>query len=310
LYGLWERVDSATKDKTRIMLTFDRAARNAEAPMMGTVEFDTDDADNEEAAPQLGVLLKPMLGMALTIEVNKEGEVVAFSGMDAINRKVSEKAIASMHWEQMKDEFTNERGKVTWGSDPLLIYPNRNVHVGDTWTATSSMDAPMVGTVVTDYQYKADRIGKEDDRSVVAISVTGVMSRVRDVEKDDGATEQNSADAGAERSEAARVEPKTPEPEVELSGSLSGTALYDVALGRVVEETTEAKVDMRIPLSKMMPNAPESEEPQIVTFDMAIKSTTRVLTEAERMAQKAEARKRAELRRMAEEEDDDEEEDD
>ena len=43
---------------------------------------------------------------------------------------------------------------------------------------------------------------------------------------------------------------------------------------------------------------------------MTIRSTTSILTEAERNAQKAEARKRAELRKTAEDEDEDDEEED
>ncbi len=78
LYGLWEEVKSVTGDKATIVLTFDRAARNVEAPMMGDVEFDTDDPEYEEAAPQLGTVLKPMIGMAMTMEVDQDGKVDLF----------------------------------------------------------------------------------------------------------------------------------------------------------------------------------------------------------------------------------------
>ena len=131
LYGLLEEVKSAANDETKIVLKYDRAARISEAPMMGAVEFDTDDPDYVEAAPQLGAVLEPMIGMEVTMELDKDGKVVAFSGMDAINKKVSERAVASMHWAQMQEEFTNERGKETWGTGPLLIYPNKKVKVGD-----------------------------------------------------------------------------------------------------------------------------------------------------------------------------------
>ena len=308
LYGLWEKIESATPDKTRIVLTYDRAARTVEAPMMGEVEFDTDDPGYEEAAPQLGTVLKPMIGMELTMELDKDGKVVALSGVDAINKKVSEKAVASMHWEQMKEEFTDERGKETWGTGPLLIYPNKKVKVGDTWKASLSIVRPMVGTIVTDYEYKVDRIGIENGRDIVSISIAGVTSRATDVKKDAESKEEVSKEEGKQDSDAAQEETKEAAPEAEISGIVSGTAIYDVQLGRIVRRASDSKVDIRVPLSKLMPNVPAGEEPQFAMFKMAIKSTTLILTEQERKAQKAEAHENAEMRRMAEEEEDDEDE--
>jgi hypothetical protein len=309
LYGLWETVDSAARGKTRIVLTYDRAARSVEAPMMGDVEFDTDDPDNEEAAPQLRTVLEPMIGMPVTMELGKDGEVVSFSGMDAINKKVSEKAVASMHWDHLKEEFTNERGKETWSTSPLLIYPNKKVKVGDTWNASISIERHMVGTIVTDYQYTVDRIDTENGRKTVSISATGLMSKGEDAKEDTDSKEQASIEEGEEGEDVEQKQAEQTGPEMELTGSLTGTALYDVESGRIVRRTTDSNVDIKIPLSTLIPNLPAGDEPQFAKFKTVIKITTLVLTEEERNAQKAEARKKAEMRKKAEEEDDDDEED-
>ena len=50
---------------------------------------------------------------------------------------------------------------------------------------------------------------------------------------------------------------------------------------------------------------PAGKEPQFANFKTTIKSPILILTEKERNAQKAEARKKAEMRKKAEEEDDD-----
>ena len=289
LYGLWEKVESVTDGKATVVLTFDRASRNVEAPMMGSTEFDTDDPEHEEAAPQLGAVLKPMIGMAMTMEVDRNGQVISFTGMDAINEKVSEKAIASMHWEQMKDEFSDERGMESWGKEPLMFYPNKEVQVGDTWEGSTSVDQPPLGTFVTDYKFKVDRIGIENGRKSVIISVTGVVS----------AREE-------EDSEPAETQPAGPQTEV--SGTLSGTGIYDVELGQVIKHSTKGNVDIKVPLSKLMPNLPASEEPQFANFKIDLHEQTRVLSEQERNAQKEEARQKAEARRKAEEEEDEEDE--
>jgi len=321
LYGLWERVESSTKDKTKIVLTYDRAARKVNAPMMGDVEFDTDDPEYEEAAPQLGTVLKPMIGMAMTMEVDKDGKVISFSGMDAVNERVSKLAIASMHWEQMKEEFTDERGKETWGTQPLLIYPNKKVKKGDTWKASSFRVRPRIGTIVTDYQYKFDRIGKENGRKIAVISYTAKVSLRPDAEKtpdaeaegakkkaasSDKPDKKDTKQEGSEKKEEA----KDAEPDAEVSGSMSGMATYDVKLGRIVKRNIEGKVDIKVPLSKVMPNVPTGDEPKLATFKITIKSATSILSEEDRNKQKAEARKKAELRRKAEEEEEEEEEED
>lgn len=310
LYGLWEEVESATGDKTKIVLTYDRAARTVEAPMMGAVEFDTDDPDCEEAAPQLGVVLKPMIGMALRMELDKDGKAVTFSGMDAIHKKISEKAVASMHWAQMQEEFTDERGMETWGTGPLLIYPNKKVKVGDTWKASSSIVRHFVGTIVTDYQYKVDRIGMESGRKIVSISATGTVSGSAHAKKEADLEDHDSKEEGKKQNEITQEEEKKADPEAEVSGLVSGTASYDVELGRIVKRTSESKVDIKIPLSKLMPNVPAGEEPQFANFKTAIKRTTLILTKKERNAEKEEARNRAEMRKKAEEDDDDDEEED
>ena len=234
-----------------------------------------------------------MIGMKVNMEVDKDGEIVSFTGMDAINKKVSEHAIASMHWDQMKEDFSDERGQERWGKEPLLIYPNRQVKVGDTWEGSISVDRPPMGIFVTSYKFEVDRIGIEDGRKSVVISVEGLVSAGPEGE---GQPEKEQ-EAG---------------PKTEVTGSLSGTGVYDVELGQVVNRTIKGNVDIRIPLAKLIPNLPASEEPQFADFKIGLTETTRVLTRKEREAQKEEVRKRAEARRLAEEEEDedDEEEDD
>ena len=229
-----------------------------------------------------------MIGMAMTIEVDRNGQVISFSGMDAINEKVSAQAIANMYWEQMKGEFADARGKETWGAEPLLIYPNKEVQTGDTWEATTSVDRPPMGTIVTNYKFKVDRIGTENGRRSVVISVHGIMSVGEE-----------------EAAEPAETQPAVPPTEV--NGELSGTAIYDVERGLVINRTTKGNVNIKVPLAKLIPNLPPSEEPRFADIKFDVNETTNVLTPQEREAQKVEARKRAEARRLAEEEEDEDE---
>ena len=341
LYGLWEKVESVADGKTKIVLTYDRAARDVESPMVGVIEFDTDDPENEEAAPEFRSILTPMIGMSMTLKVSKKGKAVSFTGLDAINKKISASAIASMQWEQMKDDFTDQRGKETWGEGLLRIYPNKKVKVGDTWQVSSSIVRPRIGTIVTEYQYKVDRIGKEDGRKVVMISYTAKVSKGPDAEpeadakgrssgkeepkkgdtkkhraKEDDAGKDNADKDSAKKKDAEKNGGKQDDAKKgsglksEISGSLSGKATYDVELGRMVRRSTEGLVNIKIPLSKLIPDMPAGEKPRFAVIKTTIKRTTSILTEKERATQKAEAHEKAELRKKAEEDEDEEDEDD
>ena len=159
-----------------------------------------------------------MIGMSMTMEVDQAGKVVSFTGMDAINKKVSAEAVASMHWAQMQEEFTNERGRETWGEEPLRIYPNKEVKVGDTWKATSSVARPRIGEIVTDYEYKVEKIGMENGRKTVLIAVTGVVSKGAEPAVEAAAAGASSEEEGEE----AEDEAKPKEAETTVKGALSG----------------------------------------------------------------------------------------
>ena len=134
------------------------------------MEFDTDNPNNEEAAPQIGAILQPMIGESITMTYNDANELTSFSGMEALRDKITKAVGWSMHWEQMKDEFNDEQGKIQWGELPLAALPNRNAVVGDTWDKSYSFDAGHMGTIITDHHFTVSDIKTQQDRPIVEIA--------------------------------------------------------------------------------------------------------------------------------------------
>lgn len=264
---LQEKVKSVSDQIAKVVLTFDRISQTMESAMMGTHAFDSDDADNEEASPQLAPILGPAVSMSMTMEVDSEGKIKSFTGMDAINDKISEKIQGNMFWPMMKDEFTDEVALKEYGEGSLMMYANKQVSVGDTWTGSQSRDFPQLGTVVTDVTYKLERIGTEDGRKVAFISSNGKLSR-----------QKNDSDG---------------ESPPELSGTVSGQSVYDVELGRVVKRSAEQSFEIKM-----------KQAGQEANISISITFNSKVLSKKDRERQKYEAKKTAEMRKKAEEEED------
>lgn len=282
LYCLKEKVKEGDGGRKIVTLTFDRAMQSMDMPMMGSAEFDSDDPDDPDGAPMLGVIYKNLVGESLTVEIDKEGKVAGFSGMDAIASKISEKASVNQFWMMMKSYFTDERGRGSYAEDPLRFYPNRSVKVGDTWESESTDEMPQVGKTQTKHQFKLEKLATEDGRKVAYITYTTRESLIP--------SEGEENEAGGKKS---------------VEGSSNGTAIYDIERGLIVRNTGEEKKKVVMPGQSMGGGASE------VTIEVKSKFISKVFGEEERTRQKeVTARKIAERKKAEEEEDEDEEDDD
>jgi len=304
LYLVAREVESVKAQSVGLGLRFERASQAMDS-MMGELFFDTDDPDNEDAAPQLGSALKPMIGMPMKLRLDSTGQVASFSGMTAIREKVEEAVGGNPMMGMLLSELSDERGRVDWGEQMFLLYPNKEVAPGDTWKKSIHDTLPRIGKVVTDYECKFDRLTQEAGRKVAVIAFTAKMSR------DPGDK------AGSEGSRA----------EATLEGRFNGTAMFDIEAGQIVKRVQEGKMKLRVGspradaarAKKRGEEAEDAEEddadeaaqePPVpeMTIDLAVKQTTTLMSETQQKAKRAaEARKRA---ADAKDDDDDDEHDD
>jgi hypothetical protein len=278
LYGVMQKVESASAGGAKIEMKFERAMQQVDSPMFEAL-FDTDDPENEEAAEQLGAALQAMLGIPFTLEFNGEMQATACSGMSAISEKVQEEAAGNAMLGQLVGELTDERAQKDWGDGLFYLYPNREVRPGDTWKASLKNNIPRIGKVVSHAECKFDRVTREDGHEVAIVTYQGK-------------TESDTAEAGEEREEG---DPPAPS----VSGSFSGTATFDVRRGQFVKR--EEKRDVTI--TTQMPGREGEESPGQMKIQINGRHTLRVMSDADRAEQKAgAAREREVARKKAEEE--------
>lgn len=322
LFGVWEEAEVRRAGKT-VTLTFDRVMQAMDIPMMGEMQYDSDDPTNDENAPQLSSLWEPMVGEKVTIEFATDNKVSDFHGMDEIAKKISKKAAANPFWGQMKGRFNDKTARREWADDPMRLYPNRAIKVGEDWRVNAEEDDPQLGKMQRDYVYHLDKVTTEDGRKIAHISFTGDIASKSDAgadaEKDKPAAKPEAAKKEAadddeegegDEEKAAEEAPAKPAG-TKVKGKVKGHALYDVERG--VATRVEAESEMQI----VMPNrmSPAGGE---MTVESKTKSVRILRSEAERtaeekaMAQKIEERKKAEAAEEAAdaEEDEEDEEDD
>jgi len=264
-FGVWHKVEAVSPSKgTRIVLTYDRVCMSIDGPMISE-SFDSDVDDPRDESNMVAAAMGPMLGMPMTMELDKDNQVTSFTGMDAIRKRIEETTGGGMMYQQMKDELDDESYKAMWGESLLILYANKEVKVGDSWTRTLEHKSGAMGDLVSEYKCTLKSIGTEDGRKVAIVAYKATVSRAPDSES---------------KPNAMGIVTKLD------SGEFEGTATYDVERGEFVKQVSEGRVKV-----KMTPPGAEAEEAGM-TLDQKIKSRVAVLAEAERQKQKIENQKK------------------
>lgn len=277
IYGLTRKIDSASADGAKITMTFDRAMQTIDSTMVEAA-FDSDCPGGDDEAPMLAGPFKALLGGTFKMELDKDGQVKQFSGMKPILEKVEEVAAGNMMAQQLQSELTDDRGRETYGEMMYLMYPNKEVKVGEAWKKTFRGTIPRVGKIVSRYDFKLDRLSEEAGRKVAVVTYTSTT------EKD---TTGKPIDDGMHGMEA------------EVKGASNGTMTYDIERGTIVKNVSnnQMAIEMNPPKSeKKKGDADDDDDDDApakgMKIDVKLKQVTSILSEADRAKQKEEAAKK------------------
>ena len=287
VYGLTEKLEPASDGGAQIAMTFDRTMQKIDSPFMSGA-FDSDIPDEEES-PMIAAPLKAMVGGTFKMEIDKEGKVKEFSGMKGILEKVEEVAGGNPFMMQLRNELTDERGRSMYGEQLYLMYPNKEVSVGDTWAKTYHDVIPQVGKVISHYDYKLDRVGDENGRKVAMVSFTSKT------EKDPSGKPVGEMPGMASS---------------KVDGAAKGLITYDVDRGMVTKQVSDGHMNLEMGRGGAAKKQKEEEkaekdggktkvskdeddddedQPKPMKINIALKQTYTVLTTADRAKQKTEA---------------------
>ena len=261
VFGALQKVESASaEDGAQISLSFDRVAQRLDMPM-ATLSFDSD-VDRQDADNLLGGIWNPVLGESVCMAVDTQGRVASFGGMGKVVEKVKKhidnrKPCKQLFADSLSRYFEDDLQQVVWGEQRFVLYANKEVSVGDTWTNTYRQPGP---DREAEYLVKLDRIAEQDGRKVAIVSYEATFRRPKDA--------KDTNLPGGARLMYAR-------------GSLAGMATFDIELGEFTTQQDQGKSKMYI----IVP-VPNREKPQTLTVVNAFERTYQVTSEAERAKNK------------------------
>ncbi|MBI5761910.1 MAG: hypothetical protein HZA51_00125 [Planctomycetes bacterium] len=288
-YGLIRKVESATDGGAKLSWTYDRAMQKIESPMLEAA-YDSDSAGNEDESEMLADLLQAMIGGKFNIEMSKDFSNASCSGMEAILDKTQEAGAGGMLSQQLQRELTDDRGRVTYGETMYLMYPNKEVKVGETWAKTQRDTIPQLGKVVSHYEYKLDKIAEEAGRKVAIVSFKSNV-------------ENDKSDKSAKEDDA--MHGMTPV----IKGLSTGVTTFDIERGMVTKSVSnsETNIEMKQPDAGKKDGEKDDEEegagqgpPPGMKIQVKVKQTTTVMSESERAKQKEAAAEKAKTKKKAE----------
>ena len=225
--GILQEVVSSTKEGIRLQRTFDRGSVFFSHPAFGNLEYDSDAPSDEENA-YLKQMLGPRIGMHVIITLDASNKITSCTGMKVIVKKIDEVAGgANPFWSGSKQTVTDERHEEDFRDLHLLLLPDGKVRVGDTWNRTIEIEKPQLRrTLVFESKCTLERIDEDGGRRVATIRYESTGCTLAEVE--------DGSPGGSATLE---------------SGSLSGTATYDIDRGELLgrDQKVVTKISTRRP---------------------------------------------------------------
>jgi len=208
--GLLERTRETSPERTVLDLTFKKIAFGGTLAMLGELHFDSDQPE-DDLSPVLAPIFRPMLGMKVTVELDRNQAAVRVRGGEKIVAKIEQGKVAgNMLWPELREGLSNEALKGSFGGDQFVLMPNREVKVGERWTRSAEYAGVKTGPLEEEYEVTLEKTSNEGGRRLAHLSYTGTVKQVGP--------------------------PLTKGPaEYQLkSGTLRGTAVFDCELGRII----------------------------------------------------------------------------
>ncbi len=259
LDGVIEKVVSASKKRVELDLTADRKAMQLEHPALGRHAYDSD-LSSDDASPQLREILAPVIGMTLSLTMDRAYRSSSAKGTEAIAKKMADGASpGNVFFMSSKDELDDANAAADWGVRRFWMLPNKKLAVGATWTRRREESIPSRGGLRYEAKCKFDRLEQQDGRKVAIITYTGTVTADASDPPKPGTTGLTTT---------------------HVEGTFTGTATFDVQRGEITkrEETSTSK------LEAVFQRGPQKMP--AMNIDLTIKTTTKIKSVHDREVEK------------------------
>jgi hypothetical protein len=161
-------IDAASKNADgtqKVVMEVTRFAMTQKLPT-GEMKFDSAAPDADKSPLKAAGVV---VGMKITISIDKDGQAVKYEGADEFFKKLVDnpdypKQIAEMLKEQMTDENLGKSFDLARD-----MMPTTPVAVGETWKTEGSADIPMLGRTKTNVENTLKEVKTENGRKIAVI---------------------------------------------------------------------------------------------------------------------------------------------
>ncbi|MBK8268697.1 MAG: PQQ-binding-like beta-propeller repeat protein [Planctomycetes bacterium] len=272
VFGLIQR-ETQKDGSTIIDATIDRLLGDMSFSANMRSLYDTDEPDYEEASPMHRDTFGPLLNATLRVTLGADGLGKSVEGGQAVRDKLT--AMGEQNYvasSLAQAEFTDAQIQSVIGETATILYPYKELKVGDTWKKMQKDVYPQVGKVNVTYECKLDGIEKARGGEFAVVSFKGVVAKDAD-EKPEKDKRLGKIDA-----------------------TFAGVAKFDIAQGRFVDITRDMKAKLEIPpWFTKEPTAP------LMKIDGQFTMAYSVGSIADRLKQKGEISKRIAEKKAREE---------
>ena len=257
------KIDKVTAAEVEMTLAFDRISQSFDGAMMGSMTYDSDAPAPDSDAEMLSEIFAPLVGKSFKLKLDAQRRVKSIDGLSKVIDEIADATVGNLLFDQLKQAFSDDSLKSTWGASLWALYPHKAVSAGDTWKNTLKTPSPQLGGLTYDFDCKLDRIDEKEGRKFAAVSFQG---KIRQFGK---ATPNQMGLTILVR-----------------SGSFEGKATFDIERGELVERSEKTSMEMAGLL-------PGGEDEVAMTIKLKSTRVTRILTEEQRRKQKSEKRKKS-----------------
>lgn len=223
LVGLLARL-SGKGDGAELSVTLDRLAGSLSFTEAIKNTYDSDDPEAEDASPDYKAAYTPILNMPLKVLLDGQGVATGVEGGEAIRAKLV--ALGSQNFiatSLATEELSDSQIMATLGETALVLYPWREVKLGETWQKTQRSIYPQIGKVILTYECKLEKIEQADADEVAIVRFTGTLVK----------------DPQEQPAEGKRLS--------KIDGRFSGVARFSKRSGRFVEIQRETHAQIEVP---------------------------------------------------------------
>ena len=161
-----------TQGRQQIVLQYKRIRMNVGGPM----KMSYDSARQGQADAMFAQMFQPMLAAKIEMTVDRNGKVLETKGADKLMDSIARgNPMAAGMLQGMKGQVNDQmlKNMISQGDQFL---PTKPVRKGDTWTARSTQDIPMMGQTKSNFACKLADVRKTGGHTLATISVKGKMT--------------------------------------------------------------------------------------------------------------------------------------